>query len=295
MVKKRRRHIIFLIAAMVFSVSFFIYVMFANLKDDTLISMKRALDIVSENEFTWNETANVFKIISMDYHDTEKSNNGEEGVRKCWSIFYESLNQEKQWNVYVIDSKVFSVEEVSTPAYKDFCIDDIVIDSTDAYNMARKAGLFGGTDWAFGYHYSLQYVYINEDIDTPLLVFTVRGVLSNGNEANLMINPYKGNIIKLIEKIGEDENGKSIWMTSNFVPVDTEILEELSDRKAIQEEYEVYKNAAKYLVDPEELTDNLIEGIYGSKFAPYENIIIYDKEEWVNLMTERYGEEWKNW
>ena len=57
----------------------------------------------------------------------------------------------------------------------------------------------------------------------------------------------------------------------------------------------VYKNAKKYYMDPEELTDAIIQGLKGDKFSPFSETPVYEKEEWEAMMTQRYGDAWEKW
>nr|WP_325299887.1 hypothetical protein [uncultured Dysosmobacter sp.] len=49
-------------------------------------------------------------------------------------------------------------------------------------------------------------------------------------------------------------------------------------RKYIQEEYDVFDISERNHVDPEELTDAIIKGIYSDKFSPFSEIEIIDSE-----------------
>lgn len=116
----------------------------------------------------------------------------------------------------------------------------------------------------------------------------------------LDINPGTGEIVQYREKDGYDEAGNSIWKAfdKNHEPIiieDNEKDEGNLSREEIQQEYDVFRLAKEYYADPEELTDTIIEGINDEKFSPFSNVKIYEEDVWKEIMTEKYGDAWKDW
>lgn len=79
-----------------------------------------------------------------------------------------------------------------------------------------------------------------------------------------------------------------------YVMTTEQKVEEMS-REEVQQYYDIFGLAKKYYMDPEELTDAFIRGISGDRFSPFSETKSYFEEEWIVLMTERYGDEWKSW
>lgn len=67
----------------------------------------------------------------------------------------------------------------------------------------------------------------------------------------------------------------------------TESYESLSE----EEIQKILALAKEYLVDPEKL----IEAVRRRDNSPWSNLKVYEQEEWEDLMTQRYGDEWKEW
>lgn len=89
-------------------------------------------------------------------------------------------------------------------------------------------------------------------------------------------------------------------MTTEQNPRTMEEAWETANRTAIEwaEDAEVVKiNSTDYLdtMDPEELTDAFMRGISDDRFSPFSETKSYSEEEWTAMMTEKYGDEWKNW
>lgn len=261
----------------------------------SILTMKQAWEIANVAAKEWSDDAIVIKIISTDYEDNENPENGTDGRRNCWTFIFHSEEKGMQYDMYVKDGMVYMPRETSSNVYTGIDMNSVQIDSDDAFKVAYNLGFTGGVDWAFGYHYMLQY-YVMDNAE-PCLLLSVRGINQEGREAILNLNPYTGEIFSLSEKKGYDEAGRSIWETSNNLPETS--IEQKSDvnmsREEIMEKYDVYHDAKKYYMDPEELTDSIIRGIQGSRFSPYSETPSYLPEEWETLMTERYGDAWKEW
>lgn len=273
-------------------------------------TMEEAWETANRTAIEWAEDAEVVKINSTDYLDTMDAEHGVDGTRNCWSFFFHSEAKKKQYHMYIVDDEVYSAEEVTLAIYQGIDMDAITVDSTQAYQMAVEMGITGGIDWAFGYHYLLQYY--NIGWDEPVLLLVVRGLSENGNEIMLDIDPYTGEVLQYREKTGYDQNGNSIWTTFNIkgeVLSDNKVnhqdeisqedeteqkVEEMS-REEVQQHYDIFALARKYCMDPEELTDAFMRGISDDRFSPFSETKSYSEEEWTAMMTEKYGDEWKNW
>lgn len=265
-------------------------------------TLKEAYEIALEEATKWSGDADVIQIISTDFCDTESSENGIDGKRKCWSFLFESKEKDRQYSMYIINGKPDSVMEVQSPGYQPIDMENITMDSPQMYRIAQEQGMKGGKDWAFGYHYILQYVYFSAADETPVLTFTVRGLDEQDRETQIIVDPYDGDILVTLTKTGYDDTGRSIWERTgggenteaeNMEPEET--VPDDRTREEIQEEYGVYKKAREFLVDPEELTDAIIDGIGSERFDPYASLKVYTREEWESRMTELYGEEWREW
>ena len=244
------------------------------------ITMRQAWEIADAAAKEWSDDAVVIKIISTDYGDDENPENGINGRRNCWTFVFHSEKKGKEYDMYVRDGEVSMPSETVTGVYAGIDMESIQIDSDDAFLTAYNQGFTGGVDWAFGYHYMLQY-YMTANGE-PQLLMKVRGINRDGREALLSLDPYTGEIISVSEKTGYDEDGRSVWDTSDHLGEAPEENSEYVDmsREEIMEEFEVYKNAKKYYMDPEELTDAIIQGLKGDKFSPFSETPVYEKEEW---------------
>ncbi len=188
--------------------------------------------------------------------------------------------------MYVVGNVICSELETTIAVYKGIDMQNIAMDSSDAYRIAVENHISGGTDWAFGYHYLLQYYFMNGQEEDSVLAFVVRGISADNNEIMLYIDPYTQEVLQYLGKTGYDENGRSIWESAdnsseNDAKEDTEPDDDKRmTREGIQEEYGFFELAKEYYMDPEELTDAFIDGIYGDRFDPFANTKSYDKEEW---------------
>lgn len=269
------------------------------------MTMKQALSVADTEAKKWAEDAEVFLINSTDYLDTVNTQHGNEGERNCWSFAFKSEEKEKQFHIYVVEGKVYSTDEAYMKYYDIIDVDRLALDSSDAYEMAKDKGISGGVDWAYGYHYLLQYYIVDQNIEEPVLLFVVRGINDSGNEVTLDIDPYTGNLIQYTEKTGYDENGRAVWevkerygnnnYSEELLTDETADTESSLSREDIQKEYDVFSMARQNYMDPEELTDAIINGIGSGNFSPFSDTKSYEPEEWEKIMTERYGDDWKNW
>ena len=218
--------------------------------------------------------------------------------RNCWSFLFESKKKDVQYAMYIDHGVPTAVQEVRSPGFQAIPMEEISIDTSELYDLARLQGLQGGKDWAFGYHYTLQYTYLNGTDKTPTLTYTIRGINQEEKEEKIIVDPITAKLLFILVKEGYDESGHSIWKKlGEDIEDDIQQLDSVTevDRETIKEEYEVYRCAATYLVDPEELTDAIIRGINSSRFDPYAEITVYSREDWEERMTELYGDEWKEW
>lgn len=255
-------------------------------------TLKQAYEIALSGAKVWAEDAQLYKIISMDNHDSENSEHGIDGLRNAWSLFFESADKNQQYNIYVVKSKVYAEETVLAPAYRTLEQDDManIMDSGDAYDYyAECLQLKGGTEWAFGYHYILDYVCLDGTDNEPVLAMTMRGLSEDGREMSVIMDPFDGHLLKLIAKAGYDEDGNSIWENVDFD-------ESLGmTREEVIENYNLYHSARENLMDPKELAEAFMKGIRSNRFSPYSEVEQYTQEEWERLMTEKYDDAWKEW
>ena len=99
----------------------------------------------------------------------------------------------------------------------------------------------------------------------------------------------------------EDDSTICTWV---FTLIENEYADTIKDplfyysianAKSFEEEYNINHLARVNYVDPDELTDNIIEGMNSERFEPFVDIKVYSKDEWESRMTKKYGNEWKNW
>lgn len=273
-------------------------------------TLKEAWEIALSDAWKWADDAEAILISSTDNHDSESAENGAGGKRRCWSFMFHSDEKDKQYSVYVIDGKAVYGQEASTPRYATFSIDDIVLDSDELCSLVQGQ-LKGGVNWAWGYHYIVQYRYMDENGEVPQLTVSVRGINDAGQERYMIYNPYTGVLQVVLDKTGYDENGRSIWeivedyreaqngqggqqveSTDSYAGKSREELEEM--REQIEEEFSVYESAVQYRFDPEEFYNAVIDGLVSGRFSPFSNCKTYENdEEWKSKMEAYYGEGWE--
>lgn len=254
------------------------------------ITMKEALQIANEYAKQWEEDAALISVTSSDNQDTELSSNGYEGKRNCWLFSYKSNLNLKQYSFYVLNGKIYDARESAFGYYAPIPESFISIDSDEAYVMAVDRGMSGGVNWAWGYHYTLQYCQDAATMEiTP--VFSVRGIDKNEDEMILNIDPITGEEIEILLKTGYNENGMSIWESRPIRETNETIDESKTlSRQEIQDKYKIWNHAEEFHVLPEELTDTTIIGIQSGRFSPYSDITVYAEEEWEAMMESLYGE-----
>lgn len=302
MKKRRILIIIIIIVVMVVSCIAAFVLWKQNTKQSKGCTMKEAYAIALESAKRWSEDAETIMIISTDNHDVESVTNGIDGIRNCWTFLFSSEKVGKQYSMYVVNGEAYAECEADAPGYKGIILDDKIIDTDKAYEIALQEGINGGVDWAWGYHYDLQYTYRTANSLEPELTLGVRGSFDNGKDASIVLDPYSGEIISISEMVGYDDDGHAIWQEKYVMQEKTEeseISEELDDseltREEIMERYEVFRIAAEYYMDPDDITDYIIGSIGTDYFSLYTEVKQYEKSEWETRMTEKYGQEWHEW
>lgn len=279
--------------------------------EEIFYSMREAWEIAQEDALKWAADAETIKIMSTDNHDDASVSNGMNGKRRCWTLLFHSNQKETEYATYVIDGIAAYGCEVATPFYDVFSMDDFELDSTNLIHYLQGQ-LSGGSDWAWGFHFIVEFRYMNAESTKPQLTMTVRGQNSDGLERCMIYDPYSGELISIIDKVGFDENGNAMWeevmQPSNEMDFDVESLvdtekagqfanmtrEELENNKMeLAEAYSVYEICVEYRFNPEEVVEALIDGIKGDKFAPFSECTSYGGEEWVEYMKAFYGENWQ--
>lgn len=295
--KKRRILIIFIAVIVIIAFGIAVCAWRRNeSKQSKGCTMKEAYAIALESAKKWSEDAEAIVIISTDNHDTELVTNGIDGVRNCWTFLFSSEKAGKQYSMYVINGEPYAECEATAPGYKGIVLDEKMIDTDKAYEIALQEGINGGVDWAWGYHYDLQYTYRTADSTEPELTLGVRGSFGNGNDASIVLDPYSGEIISISEMVAYDDDGHAIWQEKYTKPEEnTESEETELTREDVMELYDVFAIAAEYYMDPDEITDYIIHSEETGYFSLYTEVKQYEKEEWEQLMTEKYGEEWHEW
>lgn len=277
-----------------------------DISDEKTCTLKEAWEIALSDAQEWSDDAAATLITSADNHDTENPENGIDGKRRCWTFIFHSEAKDKQYSVHVVEGKPVQGQEGSSPHFDTFTMDDIPLDSDDLYLSAGEQ-LKGGVGWAWGYHYLLQYRYMDEAEEKPRLTFSVRGLNNENQERYMIYDPYSGTLLAILDKTGYDSNGRSIWeIVENHMeeqspqpeesesPYNNMSREELEEhRKQIEQEFCIYESCVKYRFDPEEFYNAVIDGLTGSRFSPFSNCRSYEEEEWRERMKAYYGEDWE--
>ena len=277
-----------------------------EISEEKICTLKEAWEIALSDAQEWADDAAATLITSADIYDTENPDNGMDGKRRCWTFFFHSESKDKQYSVHVIEGRPAQGREGSSPHFETFSMDDIALDSDDIYLLANEQ-LKGGVDWAWGYHYLLQYRYMDEAEDEPRLTFSVRGLNDRDQERYMIYDPYSGNLLVVLDKTGYDSDGRSIWEivenhmeAQNRQPEESESpyshmsREELEvHREQIEQEFCVYESSVKYHFDPEEFYNAVIDGLTGDRFSPFSICKSYEEEEWKKRMEAYYGEDWE--
>ncbi len=252
------------------------------------MTMQEALEIADAQARQWQEDAVLLSVVSSDKEDTESEQNGERGERNCWLFYYKSNLNSKQYSFYILNGEVCEPMETAYGYYGPIPEEWIQLDSDDAYELALNHGMLGGTDWAWGYHYMLQYC---QDAETKAImpILSVRGRDRDGNEMILNIDPRTGEETDVQVKNGYDENGSSLWETRWAAERTEEINPDwMLSREELQEKWEVWEKSEEYYMLPEEFTDNIIVGERSNHFSPYGDVTAYSEEEWKRIMSELY-------
>lgn len=257
------------------------------------ITMKEAWEMADVYAKQWKEDAKVLSIVSSDYEGANAEENGIEGARECWLFSYKSNLTLKQYSFYLYNGEAKEARESAFGYYCPIQMDKISMDTTDAYKMALEDKISGGTDWAWGYHYALQYCQDAQTQEIQLLL-SVRGKDGDGRDVILNIDPYTGERVEMLTKTILEPNGEDAWESQTFKQKNADADESIDEdrklsREQIQQKYDLVGEAKKYHMLPEELTDNYLLGIQGSRFAPYSDTMHYQQNEWERLMKELYG------
>ncbi|CDD65883.1 uncharacterized protein BN803_02572 [Firmicutes bacterium CAG:882] len=274
--------------------------------EDNPITMKEAYEIAYEDAVKWSDDVTLIRIGSTDNHDTSSKEHGVDGKRNCWSVLFDSQKKGIQYHTYVICGRAMFGGEGNSPGYKAIDITDLE-DSPYLYKKALENDISAGYDFAWGYHYTLQYYIFDGDRDNPVLRYAVRGRDAEGREAILYIDAVTGTADCINVKTGYDINGRSIWTElvknndeqteSNEITETYEIKDEDYYRnmsiEEFDEQFNLFENCVKYMRDPKELREAIIKGILSNSFHPYIDAGEYEEEEWRKRMTDYYGEGWE--
>lgn len=274
----------------------------ANDSTSEYCTLKEAQATALEATQEWADDAQAVLIMSTDNHDEEEQTNGVDGKRRCWNFMFHSDDKAKEYSIYVIGGQPMYGREADTPYYETIAMEDIPMDSDDLYQLALEENLDGGKDWAWGYHYTLQFRYLNGNDEEPQLTFSVRGINEQEREAFLITDAYTGELLSTIEKTGYDDNGRAVWeeeggtqdigIESSMATDDKEDWD--LTKGELEEQFQIYENAVKYKMDPQEFADAIIEGLKTDRFSPFSNCRTgLEDEEWREKMADYYGEEWE--
>lgn len=233
----------------------------------------------------WDKDVKTQLITSTDTKDSPCCRSGINGRRSCWNIIMNSPNKSSQYLIHIVEGAVLSAQEITQPSEYSFDKADIILDSDEMYNIAIYQDLYGASEWAWGYHYTLQYEYIGA-AETPVLTLSVRGVDNSGFEKMLTIEAASGEIL-----LASVKNDKGDWDRVSI----KDASKDFPTEDELETEYGLYEKCVEYHFDPLELRKAILNGIATNHFSPYSECeSITPIEEWEKAMEDYYGEGWED-
>lgn len=191
-----------------------------NLEENEM-TMKEAITKGYEYVKGISKDAKLAIITSADVKNKQTVNSGDSGKRLNWNLSFldptsTDINKDGTTTFYYVqisDGKILDCETQKSPFDKNKTIisdSNLPIDSSEAVVIAKnQKALEPGKDWALGYHFQMSFISSNEQRTDP--VITVVGLSPNGNFANVSIDEKTGQIVRSIEIVSRDENGKPTW------------------------------------------------------------------------------------
>lgn len=193
--------------------SYCVYQKKVTQSDSREVTMKEAIAIGEEEAAGWSEDYQLAQVISTDVRDEDQEEGeGQNGKRKSWNLLFDSREKDAQLNVYVIDGEAAYEQEVQMPVEKTIQTKDFM-DSTEAARIAGKEGVLPvprEKGWAMGYHFVLRYAEEQDGASDTELVLMVNGQ-KDGDTAICVMDALNKNVIRILQRTGFDESGRSIW------------------------------------------------------------------------------------
>lgn len=278
-----------------------------SLKENNGISMEEVVELALAEGAKYYDNLQLTEIHSYDNDVVRSIDAGKDGKREWWYV--NLANEQKN---YV--SMLFQNREIMLTMNYDsngngglFTIDEVKITCEEAVQKARELGIRGGNpeveeEWVSGYNFQLSYGSLTEAPDNRFLMLGVIGISENGNLARVYFNAATGEIVLAEEEVEHADGSleyrritigeQKVQETDNIVSA-SQSVESTESEKSLSEVAmeDIFALAKKYLVDPEKL----MEAVSRRDDSPWSNLQVYEQEEWEAMMTERYGDAWKEW
>lgn len=271
------------------------------------ISLEEVVELALEEGAKYYDNLQLTEVHSYDNDIIRSIDAGSDGNREWW---YVDLANERMNYV----SMLFKNREIMLTMNYDsngngglFDIDEVRITCAEAVQKAKELGVRGGNpeveeEWVSGYNFQLSYGSLTEAPDDRFLMLGVIGISENGNLARVYFNASTGEIVLAEEEVEHADGSfeyrritvgeEKVQETDDIVKVFQSVESTESYGSLSEEEIqEILALAKMYLVDPEKL----IEAVSRRDDSPWSNLKVYEQAEWEELMTQRYGDAWKDW
>ncbi|OXS55077.1 hypothetical protein B1A99_25200 [Cohnella sp. CIP 111063] len=148
------------------------------------ISLKEAYSIGLVEAKKWNNNAKLIYLTSVDDANTFKGSQGSNGKRYSWNMIFGDIQKQ---NVLILNVKNGGVDhkQVSSDSIQEIQLieqNDLILDSTEMVELAKKNKLKPGVEWAKGYHFTIEK-------DENGFFFSVVGLNKDQKFTRLYFNP----------------------------------------------------------------------------------------------------------
>lgn len=275
-------------------------------EENSGISIEEVIELALAEGEKYYDNLRLTEVHSYDNDRIRRIDAGSDGNREWWYV--DLANEEMNYvsMLFHNDELMLTMNYDNNGNYGLYDIDEMKITCAEAVQKAKELGIRGGNpeveeEWVSGYNFQLMYGSLVEAPDDRILMLGVIGISENGNFTRVDFDAATGEIVLAEERV-ERADGS---MEYRRIPVREEPLQETaavtesqsaegteSDESLSEAEIqELFSLARQYLVDPEKL----IEAVERRDDSPWSNLKVYEQEEWEALMTERYGDAWKEW
>lgn len=275
-------------------------------EENSGISIEEVIELALAEGEKYYDNLRLTEVHSYDNDRIRRIDAGSDGNREWWYV--DLANEEMNYvsMLFHNDELMLTMNYDNNGNYGLYDIDEMKITCAEAVQKAKELGIRGGNpeveeEWVSGYNFQLMYGSLVEAPDDRILMLGVIGISENGNFTRVDFDAATGELVLAEERV-ERADGS---MEYRRIPVGEEPLQETaavtesqsaegteSDESLSEAEIrELFSLARQYLVDPEKL----IEAVERRDDSPWSNLKVYEQEEWEALMTERYGDAWKEW